>query len=186
MVFGVQDGILTTMRLTTGVATAAAGAAVARTTILIAGLAGALAGMVSMGTGAYLADCAERNLERAAIYKERAELPSQPVEEHQEMGEILMDRGVPERNARELSRALAEYPKPREETHIDKKLGISSDPQDSSIRDGLVMAATFLMGAVVPIGVVDELPSRIHSGGLEPGAVGGRENPAAGGGKGGV
>ncbi|MHB1575095.1 MAG: VIT1/CCC1 transporter family protein [Candidatus Dormibacteria bacterium] len=151
VVFGVQDGVLTTMGLTTGVATAAAGAAVAHTTILIAGLAGALAGMVSMGTGAYLAACAERDLKRAAIHKERAELLTQPVEEHQEMVEILMDRGVPEATAHELSRALAKYPKLWEETHIEKELGISSDPQDSPLRDGLVMGATFLMGAVVPI-----------------------------------
>jgi VIT1/CCC1 family predicted Fe2+/Mn2+ transporter len=151
VVFGVQDGILTTMGLTTGVATAAAGAAVAHTTILIAGLAGALAGMVSMGTGAYLAACAERDLKRAAIHKERAELLTQPIEEHQEMVEILMERGVPEETAHELSRALAEYPRLWEETHIEKELGISSDPQDSPVRDGLVMGATFLIGAVVPV-----------------------------------
>lgn len=151
VVFGVQDGILTTMGLTTGVATAAAGAAVAHTTILIAGLAGALAGMVSMGTGAYLAACAERDLKRAAIHKERAELRNQPVEEHQEMVEILMERGVPETTAHELSRALAEYPRLWEETHIEKELGIPSNPQDSPVRDGVVMAATFLLGAVVPI-----------------------------------
>lgn len=151
VVFGVQDGILTTMGLTTGVATAAAGAAVAHTTILIAGLAGALAGMVSMGTGAYLAACAERDLKRSAIHKERDELQTRPVEEHQEMVEILMERGVPEPTAHELSRALAEYPKLWEETHIEKELGISSDPQDSPVRDGFVMAATFLLGAVVPI-----------------------------------
>ncbi len=151
VVFGVQDGILTTMGLTTGVATATAGAAVAHTTILIAGIAGALAGMVSMGTGAYLAGCAERDLKHAAIHKERGELKSQPVEEHAEMVAILMDRGVPQETADELSSALAQYPRLWEETHIEKELGISSDPQDSPGRDGLVMAGTFLIGAVVPI-----------------------------------
>ncbi len=151
VVFGVQDGLLTTMGLTTGVATATAGAAVAHTTILIAGLAGALAGMVSMGTGAYLAGCAERDLKRAAIHKERGELESQPLEEHQEMVGILMDRGVPAATAEELSRSLAQYPQLWEETHIEKELGISSSPHESPVRDGLVMAATFLIGAVIPI-----------------------------------
>ena len=151
VVFGVQDGLLTTMGLTTGVATATAGAALSHTTILIAGLAGALAGMVSMGTGAYLAACAERDLKQAAIHKERGELESQPHEEHQEMVAILMDRGVPATTAEDLSRALAEFPRLWEETHIEKELGISSNPQDSPIQDGLVMAATFLIGAVIPI-----------------------------------
>jgi VIT1/CCC1 family predicted Fe2+/Mn2+ transporter len=151
VVFGVQDGILTTMGLTTGVATATAGAVVSHTTILIAGLAGALAGMVSMGTGAYLAACAERDLKRAAIHKERGELQSQPVEEHQEMVDILMDRGVPEAIAHDLTRSLAQYPRLWEETHIEKEHGIYSYPQDSPLRDGLVMAATFLLGAIFPI-----------------------------------
>jgi len=151
VVFGVQDGLLTTMGLTTGVATATAGAAVAHTTILIAGLAGALAGMVSMGTGAYLAGCAERDLKRAAIHKERGELESQPVEEHEEMVGILMARGVPAATAEELSRSLAQYPQLWEETHIEKELGLSSNPHDSPVRDGLVMATTFLLGAVIPI-----------------------------------
>ena len=151
VVFGVQDGLLTTMGLTTGVATATAGAALSHTTILISGLAGALAGMVSMGTGAYLAACAERDLKRAAIHKERGELKSQPVEEHLEMVAILMASGVPAATAEDLSRSLAEFPRLWEETHIEKELGLSSDPQDNPVRDGLVMAATFLVGAVIPI-----------------------------------
>jgi VIT1/CCC1 family predicted Fe2+/Mn2+ transporter len=151
VVFGVQDGLLTTMGLTTGVATATAGAAVSHTTILIAGLAGALAGMVSMGTGAYLATCAERDLKHAAIHKERGELRNQPAEEHQEMVDLLMLRGVPAETADELSLALARFPVLWEETHIEKELGISSDPDDTPVKDGLLMSTTFLAGAVVPI-----------------------------------
>jgi VIT1/CCC1 family predicted Fe2+/Mn2+ transporter len=151
VVFGVQDGLLTTMGLTTGVATATAGAAVSHTTILIAGLAGALAGMVSMGTGAYLATCAERDLKAAAIHKERGELRNQPGEEHAEMVNIFMKRGVPAETAEELSLVLAKFPLLWEETHIEKELGISSDPKHRPIKDGMLMAATFLVGAVIPI-----------------------------------
>ncbi len=151
VVFGVQDGLLTTLGLTTGVATATAGAALAHTTILIAGLAGALAGMISMGTGAYLATSAEHDLNRAAIHRERRELLSQPEAEREEMVAILMARGVPLEVAGELTESLARYPKLWEETHIEKELGIASDPESTSVKDGLVMAGTFLIGAVVPI-----------------------------------
>lgn len=151
VVFGVQDGLLTTLGLTTGVATATAGAALAHTTILIAGLVGALAGMISMGTGAYLATSAEHDLNRAAVHKERGELSSQPEAEKAEMVAILMARGVPVSVARELTEEMARYPKLWEETHIEKELGISSELESTSIKDGLVMAATFLLGAVVPI-----------------------------------
>ncbi len=151
MVFGVQDGLLTTLGLTTGVATATAGAALAHTTILIAGLAGALAGMISMGTGAYLANSAEHDLNRNAIRKERGELLSQPEAEHAEMVAILMARGVPLEAAGDLSETLSRYPRLWEETHIEKELGISSELEATPIHDGLVMAGTFLVGAVVPI-----------------------------------
>lgn len=151
VVFGMQDGLLTTTGLTTGVATATAGAAVAHTTILIAGLAGALAGMVSMGSGAYLAAVAERDLNRAAIRRERAELASQPQEEHEEMVAILMARGVPPATAEDLSRELARFPILWEETHIEKELGIPSEGGAEPSHDALTMAVTFLVGAVVPI-----------------------------------
>ncbi len=151
VVFGVQDGLLTTLGLTTGVATATAGAAVAHTTILIAGLVGALAGMVSMGSGAYLATGAERDLLRAAIRKERQELRSQPLEEHREMVAILTDRGVPADEAERLSGTLAKYPRLWEETHIEKELGISSELEESPLRDGAAMAAAFVVGAIGPV-----------------------------------
>lgn len=151
VVFGVQDGLLTTLGLTTGVATATAGAAVAHTTILIAGLAGALAGMISMGTGAYLASSAEHALSQAAIRKERAELQAQPEAEHAEMVAILMASAVPQVEAEALSATLARFPLLWEQTHIEKELGIASDPESTSVKDGLMMAAMFLVGAILPI-----------------------------------
>ncbi len=151
VVFGVQDGLLTTLGLTTGVATATAGATISHTTILISGLAGALAGMISMGTGAYLATSASRDLKRAAIHKERHELANQPAEEMDEMVHILADRGLEQEQAQELANSLARYPQLWEETHIEKELGISTYADETPVRDGFLMAATFLVGAVFPI-----------------------------------
>ncbi|MGH7612372.1 MAG: VIT1/CCC1 transporter family protein [Candidatus Dormibacteria bacterium] len=151
VVFGVQDGLLTTLGLTTGVATATAGAAVAHTTILIAGLVGALAGMISMGTGAYLATSAARDLKHAAIHKERDELESRPEEELVEMVAMLRDRGVPDEDAQKIASALARHPRLWEETHIEKELGIPSQLQDRPVKDGLLMALTFVLGATFPV-----------------------------------
>ncbi|MGH7643420.1 MAG: VIT1/CCC1 transporter family protein [Candidatus Dormibacteria bacterium] len=151
VVFGVQDGLLTTLGLTTGVATATAGSVVAHTTILIAGLLGALAGMISMGTGAYLATTAARDLKHQAIHKERGELETKPDEELNEMIAILAERGVPREEASTLAASLARYPLLWEETHIEKELGISSQLHDTPVRDGFLMAGTFVLGAIIPI-----------------------------------
>lgn len=151
VVFGVQDGLLTTLGLTTGVATATAGSVVAHTTILIAGLLGALAGMISMGTGAYLATSAARDLKHQAIHKERGELETKPQEEMDEMVAILAARGVPQQEATQLATAIARYPQLWEETHIEKELGISSQLRDTPVRDGFLMAGTFVLGAIIPI-----------------------------------
>ncbi len=148
VVFGVQDGLLTTLGLITGIASATAGG---RPTILLAGVVVALTGMVSMGTGAYLGGVSERDLKAAAIRKERHELSTQPEEEHGEMVAILQRSGVPHVQAQELARALAAYPRLWEETHIEKELGIPSQLPDAPIGDGIRMGATFLLGAIPPI-----------------------------------
>ena len=151
VVFGVQDGLLTTLGLVTGVAGATAGLGIGRPTVLIAGVVGALTGMVSMGTGSYLAEKAERDVKLAAIRKERLELASQPEEEHGEMVAILRHRGVPRETAEALARTLAQYPTLWEETHIEKELGITAHLPDGALRDGLRMAGAFLLGAIFPI-----------------------------------
>ncbi|HVA20691.1 MAG TPA: VIT1/CCC1 transporter family protein [Candidatus Micrarchaeia archaeon] len=148
VVFGVQDGLLTTLGLVTGIASATSGG---RTTILLAGVVVALTGMVSMGTGAYLGGTSERDLKAAAIRKERLELSTDPEEEHGEMAAILHRSGVPVAQAHELARALAAYPKLWEETHIEKELGIPSQLPDAPVADGVRMGATFLLGAIPPI-----------------------------------
>jgi VIT1/CCC1 family predicted Fe2+/Mn2+ transporter len=169
VVFGVQDGLLTSLGLTTGVATATAGAAASHTTILIAGLVGSLAGMISMGTGGYLATSAARALKHSAIHKEIGELASKPDEELHEMVAILENRGVPHRDALQISESIARFPQLWEETHIEKELGISSHLQDTPVRDGLLMAGTFLLGAafpVLPYIVLTGLPAVLVSLGL--------------------
>ncbi|MGH7641359.1 MAG: VIT1/CCC1 transporter family protein [Candidatus Dormibacteria bacterium] len=151
VVFGVQDGLLTTLGITTGMATATAGSTIAHSSILIAGLLGAIAGMFSMGTGAYLATSAARALKHQAIHKERAELSANPEEEMSEMVTILATRGVPQEEARRISAELARHPQLWEETHIEKELGISTDLRDAPVQDGLLMSGTFLLGAILPI-----------------------------------
>lgn len=151
VVFGVKDGLLTTLGLTTEVATETAGAAVAHTTILIAGLVGSLAGMISIGTGAYPATTAARELKHAAIHKELGELETKPEEGLREMSGILEERGVPRSEATQLAETMAGYPQFWDETHIEKELGITSQLQDNRAQDGLLMAGTFLLGAVFPV-----------------------------------
>ena len=81
VVFGAQDGLISTLALVTAVAAAVTD----KSTIVIAGFAGALAGMISMGTGTYLGSKAEREVFQAEIEKEAKELEENPAEEMAEL-----------------------------------------------------------------------------------------------------
>ena len=89
VVFGAQDGILSTVALVTSVAVAVG----QTSTVLIAGLAAALAGMLSMATGAYLGSRAEQDVQRAEIAREARELEEKPAEELAELGGHLPTGG---------------------------------------------------------------------------------------------
>ena len=99
VVFGAQDGLLSTVALVTAVATATTG----NTLVLVAGLAGGLAGMVSMATGAFLGSRAEQDVQRAEIEKEALELEENPAEELAELVVIYQREGMSHREAREMA-----------------------------------------------------------------------------------
>jgi VIT1/CCC1 family predicted Fe2+/Mn2+ transporter/rubrerythrin len=165
VVFGGQDGLLSTMLLVTAVAASGA----SNTTVLISGLAGALAGMVSMATGAFLGSRSEQDVQRAEIAKEARELEEHPAEE---LAEIAKEaRELEEHPAEELAELVVLYQ--REglsfseaqgvaehiaadkdlwlRTLVEKELGLSPDVTSNPVKDALAMGAAFIVGAVIPI-----------------------------------
>lgn len=147
VVFGAQDGILSTLALVTSVAVAVD----QMSTVLVAGLAGGLAGMISMATGAYLGSRAEQDVREAEIAREAAEIEAKPAEELAELTVIFQREGRSYDEARHLADDIAQDKDLWLRTLVEKELGISPQETANPVKDGLVMGGSFVLAAFVPI-----------------------------------
>ncbi len=147
VVFGAQDGILSTVALVTSVAVAIGDGA----TILVAGLAAALAGMISMATGAYLGSRAEQDVQRAEIAREAQELEENPAEEFAELVVVLQREGRSFQEANDLATEIAQDKEAWLRTLVEKELGISAEETTNPVKDALVMGVSFVVAAAIPI-----------------------------------
>ena len=147
VVFGAQDGILSTVALATSVAVAVGDGS----TILLAGLAAALAGMISMATGAYMGSRAEQDVQQAEIAREARELSENPAEELAELVIIFQREGKTYAEAIALADAIAQDKDLWLRTLVEKELGISPEDTTRPWKDALVMGLSFITAALVPI-----------------------------------
>lgn len=157
VVFGAQDGLLSTVALVTGVAVAVENQA----TILVAGLAAALPGMLSMATGAFLGSRAEQDVQRAEMEREAQELEENPAEELAELVVLYQREGKTYQEARHLADEISQDKELWLRTLVEKELGISPDDTTNPMKDALTMGIAFILGAIVPI-----LPHFFMEGGL--------------------
>lgn len=149
VVFGAQDGILSTVALVTAVAVGVG--ASGTSTVLVAGLAAALAGMISMATGAYLGSRAEQDVQRSEIAREAQELEENPAEELAELVVIFQREGKSFAEAQALAEEISQDKDLWLNTLVEKELGISAEETTNPIKDGLVMGASFIIAALIPI-----------------------------------
>jgi len=147
VVFGAQDGLLSTLALVTGVR----GADAERYPILVAGFAGALSGTISMALGAFIAAKSQRDVFNAELDKERDELRSRPQVEIVELTDIFRAEGLDPDAAGQAARAIATNPEVMLKTMAEKELGIPYEPPGSPLSDAMTMGASFVIGAAVPI-----------------------------------
>ena len=147
VVFGAQDGLLSILAL----ATAVAASDVDKSVVLIAGLAGALSGTISMATGAYLGSRAEQDVRKAEIAKEARELEEHPAEELAELVLLYQQEGLTFKEAQRVADHIAADKDLWLRTLVEKELGLSPDITTSPIKDALAMGAAFTVGAVVPL-----------------------------------
>ena len=147
VVFGAQDGILSTLALVTSVAVAVDETSL----VLVAGLAGALAGMLSMATGAYLGSRAEQDVQRVEIEREAAELEAKPAEELAELTVIFQREGRSYAEAQHMADEIAQDKDLWLRTLVEKELGISPDDTSNPVKDALAMGLSFIVAALVPI-----------------------------------
>ena len=147
VVFGAQDGLLSTVALVTSLAVAVDN----QTTVLVAGLAGALPGMISMATGALLGSRAEQDVQRAEIEREARELEENPAEEFAELVVLFQREGMTYREARQVADEISQDRELWLRTLVEKELGISPQVTSSPVKDALVMGVAFISGAAVPL-----------------------------------
>jgi VIT1/CCC1 family predicted Fe2+/Mn2+ transporter len=147
VVFGAQDGLLSTLALVTGVR----GADTSRYAILVAGFAGALAGTISMALGAYIATKSQREVFANELEKERRQLERRPHVELIELADIFQAEGLDYDAANRAARAIATNPEVMLKTMAEKELGIPYEPVGSPLNDATTMGVSFVVGAAVPI-----------------------------------
>jgi len=144
-VLGANDGILSTGSLIVGVAAAAG----TPHDVLIAGVAGLVAGAVSMAAGEYVSVSSQSDTEQADVSRERKELGENPEAELEELAEIYVKRGVDHALARQIAQQL--MAKDALAAHARDELGISEQTIAHPVQAALTSAASFSVGAAMPL-----------------------------------
>ena len=144
-VLGANDGIVSTASLVVGVAAAAA----ARQDVLVAGVAGLVAGALSMAAGEYVSVSSQADTEQADLKRERHELATQPQAEEDELTSIYVTRGLEPELARTVARQL--MARGALEAHARDELGLTDELAARPLQAALASAATFTVGASVPV-----------------------------------
>jgi VIT1/CCC1 family predicted Fe2+/Mn2+ transporter len=146
-VFGVNDGLVSNAALVMGVA----GAGAQGETILLTGMAGLLAGALSMAAGEYVSVRSQREMFEYQIALEREEVAEYPEEEAEELALIYEARGVELEQARALSRALFEQPDQALDVLAREELGLNPDDLGSPWGAAASSFAAFALGAALPL-----------------------------------
>jgi VIT1/CCC1 family predicted Fe2+/Mn2+ transporter len=147
-VLGANDGIISTAGLVIGVAAATT----VTSEIATAGIAGLVAGAVSMALGEYVSVSTQRDTERALIAKERGELEAMPEEEHVELVALLRERGLSEETAEVVAAELTESDVLR--AHLSVELGINQEELANPWAAAGSSALAFSVGAVLPLAAI--------------------------------
>lgn len=148
VIFGVSDGLVSNTSLVMGVAGAASGDP---RFILLAGIAGLLAGSFSMAAGEYISMQSQRELFERQIHLEREELRAMPEEEEAELAAIYRAKGFTPDEARTIAHRLFRDPEAALDTLVREELGLDPDELGNPIRAAVGSFLAFAAGAAVPV-----------------------------------
>jgi VIT1/CCC1 family predicted Fe2+/Mn2+ transporter len=154
-VLGANDGIVSTASLVLGVAAAGA----SPEGILVAGVAGLVAGAMSMAAGEYVSVSSQADTERADLARESRELAANPVQEHAELTAIYVKRGLDEPLAASVATQLMQHDALG--AHGRDELGITEMLAARPVQAALASAGSFAVGAVLPLLMVLWLPATV-------------------------
>lgn len=144
-VLGANDGIISTSSLILGVASAHA----QKNSVLLAGIAGLVAGAMSMAAGEYVSVSSQADTEGADLAREKNELATDPAAEEQELAQIYISRGVERQVAIRVAEQLMK--KNALQAHARDELGISEITTARPVQAAMVSAVTFSAGAAGPL-----------------------------------
>lgn len=154
-VLGANDGIVSTASLLVGMAAANA----SHDTLLVTGVAGLVAGAMSMAAGEYVSVHSQADTERADLARESAELEADPAAEQRELTAIYVKRGLDTELARQVADQLMQHDALG--AHARDELGITGTLSARPVQAALASAASFAVGAALPLGVVALAPQNM-------------------------
>lgn len=155
-VLGANDGIVSTASIVVGVA----GASNSSSFILTAGVAGLVAGALSMGVGEYVSVSTQRDMEKALIEKERKELIEDPEDELKELADIYEKKGLSAHTARIVADELTAHD--AFAAHLDAELGIDPNELTDPWHAAGASSLAFLSGAIIPLMMIALPPASIR------------------------
>ncbi len=147
IVFGSLDGLLVPL----GVVSAVAGGTGNSKAVIVAGLAEAFAGALSMGAGEFISGRAEAQVHKAEVQHELDEMDENPRYEFNEMVQILKNEGVTHDDALVIVEKLTKNPQAYAKTMVEKELGLDIAPSTVRIADSLAMAGSYIVASIVPL-----------------------------------
>jgi VIT1/CCC1 family predicted Fe2+/Mn2+ transporter len=154
-VLGANDGIISTSSLILGIASAAG----SQSDVLLTGIAGLVAGAMSMAAGEYVSVSSQSDTEHADLARETRELKDAPELEKEELAQLYVARGLDLTLAREVARQLTA--KDALGAHARDELGISAATTARPVQAAMASAATFTVGALAPILLVLVAPTQL-------------------------
>jgi VIT1/CCC1 family predicted Fe2+/Mn2+ transporter len=146
-VFGAMDGLVTNIALIAGVG----GGGVAPRTLVLTGVAGLVAGAISMGLGEYTSVRSQNEQVGAEVAKERRELERHPEAEARELSDAWVARGLPRDLADQVADVLRRNPEEALRVHVREELGVDADERPSPWTAAISSFLCFSVGAVIPL-----------------------------------
>ncbi|MBI5392454.1 VIT1/CCC1 transporter family protein [Candidatus Woesearchaeota archaeon] len=146
VVFGANDGLVSIVALVTGVA----GGVANNKIVLLAGIAGAIAGAISMGLGSYISNKSQIDFFKSEIEKEKRELDEEPEKEMEELKEIYTKKGFKGKDLEKVTKIISSNKRVMLDVMIKEELGLDVDFNNPAIA-GVLSGIFFIFGSLVPV-----------------------------------
>lgn len=154
LVFGSLDGLLVPLGVISGVA----GGTGDTRAVIVAGVAEAFAGALSMGAGEFIAGRAEAQVHQKEIENELRKMRRIPGYELWEMAQLFREEGVNAEDSNQVSSILARYPRAYAHAMVSLELGLQLDPETVRIPEALTMSISYVIGSIFPLAAYFFLP----------------------------